>query len=131
MTQAEIEGVIREEAALRGIDPDTAVAVYRTEGAGAYQSTVPRTGSGSLNGREASFGPYQLYVGGGLGNEYQQATGRDLTRDNTRAGITNQIRFSLDAATRPGGWGPWYGARNNGIPNSAGLSGARPVGNWR
>jgi hypothetical protein len=129
LSQAEIEEIVREEAELRGIDPDTAVAIYRSEGAGAYQSTVPRTGNGSLNGREASFGPYQLYTGGGLGNEYERLTGRTLTQDNSVEGITNQIRFALDRAAT-GGWGPWYGRLTAGVGTRDGLDGASPIGNW-
>jgi peptidoglycan hydrolase-like protein with peptidoglycan-binding domain len=129
MTRGAIENIIREEAELRGIDPDVAVAIFRHEGAGAYQSTVPRTGRGSLGGREASFGPYQLYIGGGLGNVYQDRTGRDLTTDNTREGIINQIRFALDMAIRDS-WQPWYGRGPAGVGRYEGLGGARPAGNW-
>lgn len=129
ISNGEIEGIIRQEAELRGIDPDVAVQIYRHEGRGSYQSTVPRTGRGSLNGREASFGPYQLYIGGGLGNEYQEQTGRDLTQDNTKDGITNQIRFALDAAVRQS-WQPWYGRGPAGIGRTQGLQGARQARNW-
>lgn len=135
MPDSERVRIIVEEANLRGIDPAIAVAIYRSEGAGRYQSTVERSGSGSYNGYEASFGPYQLFVGGGLGNEYQELTGRNLITDNTREGITTQIRFALDRAAT-GGWGPWYGRLVAGpnrteIPRNAGLSGARPINNWR
>jgi hypothetical protein len=129
LSNAELEQIIRDEAGLRGIDPDTAVAIYRAEGAGSYQSTIPRNGSGSLNGREASFGPYQLYTGAGLGNEYETATGRILTEDNTRDGVTNQVRFALDEAAT-GGWGPWYGRGPAGVGEFEGVSGAQPIRNW-
>ena len=125
----EIESIITREAEARGIDPSVAITVYRAEGKSSYQSTVPRSGRGSLNGREASFGPYQLYIGGGLGNEYQDRTGRDLISDNTPDGITNQIRFALDAAVTQG-WRPWYGARAAGIRQWQGLQGARRARNW-
>lgn len=129
MTRGAIERIIREEARLRGIDPDVAVAIFRAEGAGSYQSSVPRSGRGSLGGREASFGPYQLYIGGGLGNVYQDRTGRDLTQDNTRDGIINQIRFALDMAIEQS-WQPWYGRGPAGVGRYEGLRGARPAGNW-
>lgn len=129
MTRGAIERVIAEEARLRGIDPQVAIAIFRAEGAGAYQSTVRRSGRGSLGGREASFGPYQLYIGGGLGNTYQDRTGRDLTRDNTREGIINQIRFALDMAIEQS-WQPWYGRGPAGVGRYEGLRGARPAGNW-
>lgn len=108
MTTSEIEMVIRTESALRNIDPSVAIRIYRAEGYGVYQSQIPRTGRGSLNGLEASFGPFQLYTGGGLGNDYETQTGRLLPNDNTVNGITNQIRFALDKAVQQG-WTPWYG----------------------
>ena len=129
ISNSRIESIIRDEAELRGIDPDIAVRIFRAEGRSSYQSTVPRTGKGSLNGREASFGPYQLYIGGGLGNEYQDKTGRDLTQDNTEDGITNQIRFALDAAVRQS-WQPWYGRGPAGVGRYDGLRGARQARNW-
>jgi hypothetical protein len=131
LSQGEIEDWIRQEAELRGIDPRAAILIYRHEGRGSYQSGIPRTGNGSRGGREASYGPYQLYVGGGLGNTYERNTGRDLTTDNTRDGIRNQIRFALDqAATGSGGWGPWYGRGPAGVSQFEGLDGARAVRNW-
>jgi len=129
MSQGNIEDIIRDEAELRGIDPDIAVRIFRAEGAGSYQSSVRRTGRGSLGGREASFGPYQLFIGGGLGNEYQERTGRDLTTDNTEDGIENQIRFALDMAVTQS-WQPWYGRGPAGVGRYDGLRGARQVNNW-
>ena len=129
MTRGVIERTIAEEARLRGIDPDVAIRIFRAEGASAYQSTVQRSGRGSLGGREASFGPYQLYIGGGLGNEYQRQTGRDLTQDNTSEGIRNQIRFALDMAVTQS-WQPWYGRGPAGVGRTQGLERARQVNNW-
>lgn len=130
MTRAAIEAIIDEEARLRGIDPSIAIRIFRAEGASNYQSTVRRQGRGSLGGREASFGPYQLYIGGGLGNEYQERTGRDLTTDNTEDGIRNQIRFALDMAVSQS-WQPWYGRGPAGVGRREGLGGARRANNWR
>jgi len=142
LSRGEIEGWIRQESVARGINPEVAITVFRHEGAGSYQSSVPRSGKGSLNGREASFGPYQLYVGGGLGNDYQKRTGRSLVRDNTRDGILNQIRYSLDQAAL-GGWSPWYGfdaaygrrRDSNNRPTDLahyrrGLTNATAINNW-
>jgi peptidoglycan hydrolase-like protein with peptidoglycan-binding domain len=129
MTQGAMEKIISKEATARGIDPVVAIKIFRSEGAGAYQSGVKRTGKGSLGGREASFGPYQLYIGGGMGNQYEQATGRDLTKDNTAEGITNQIRFALDQATKLG-WKPWYGRGPAGVGERDGLDGSKPIRNW-
>jgi peptidoglycan hydrolase-like protein with peptidoglycan-binding domain len=129
MTRASMESIIADEARLRGIDPSIAIRIFRAEGAGGYQSSVRRSGRGSLGGREASFGPYQLYIGGGLGNEYQERTGRDLTTDNTEDGIRNQIRFALDAAVT-NSWQPWYGRGPAGVGRYDGLETARRANNW-
>lgn len=126
-----IEGWIREEAELRGMDANIAIRVFRSEGYNNYQSTVTTGNQLKRYGREASYGPYQLYVGRGLGNDYENRTGRDLRTDNTNEGIRNQIRFALDMAVSLG-WGPWYGYRNT-ISNTnlrLGLTGARRARNW-
>ena len=131
MTIGVMEEIITEEATLRGIDPPSiAIRIFRAEGATAYQSQIPRTGRGSLGGKEASFGPFQLFIGGGLGNEYQNATGRDLTTDNTKEGIINQIRFALDQAVTGNGWQPWAGRGPAGVAQYAGLRGARAIRNY-
>ena len=129
MTRRRMEDIIRDESDLRGIDPDVAIAIFRSEGAGSYQSQIRRSGRGTHEGREASFGPFQLFTGGGLGNEYEQETGRELVRDNTDDGIENQIRFSLDKAIQLS-WQPWYGRRVAGVGRREGLQGARPRNNW-
>lgn len=129
MSQKEIEAVIRTEAAARNIDPDIAVRIFRAEGAGSYQSQIARSGKGSAGGKEASYGPYQLYTGGGLGNQYEKATGRSLPNDNTADGVVNQVRFALDAAVESG-WTPWYGRGPAGVGEREGLQGAKKVGNW-
>lgn len=129
LSQRDIEDMIRDEARLRSMDPDVAVRIFRAEGAGSYQSQIPRRGRGSLGGREASFGPYQMYIGGGMGNEYQEDTGRDLATDNTPEGIENQIRYALDQAV-VSSWQPWYGRGPAGVGRYEGLRGARQVRNW-
>jgi len=126
----DIKRIIRREARLRNIDPDIAVRIYEAEGLTAYQSKVRRSGEGTAGGREASYGPYQLFTGGGLGTEYQNATGRDLRLDNTEAGITKQIQFALDKAVSLG-WTPWYGRKPAGVGPREGLEGARVRGNWK
>lgn len=130
VTRKSLENIIRSEATIRNIDPDVAVAIFRSEGAGNYQSQVARSGKGSYDGKEDSYGPYQLYRGGGLGNEYEKRTGRDLRADNTPDGITNQVRFALDAAVDQG-WTPWYGRKTAGVSAKQGLAGAKKVGNWK
>lgn len=130
VTRKTIEVTIRDEATKRGIDPEVAVAIFRSEGAGNYQSQVARSGKGSQDGKEDSYGPFQLYRGGGLGNAYEKATGRDLRKDNTLDGITTQVRFALDQAVEQG-WAPWYGRKTAGVGVRQGLAGAKPLGNWK
>jgi hypothetical protein len=111
---AAAEKYIRQAAAARGIDPDVAVAVARSEGLreGVWQSNVVKNGR-----REPSYGPFQLYTGGGLGNEFMNRTGLDpADPNNLYAGID----FALDHASK-NGWGSWYGARDTGIPDWAGI----------
>ncbi len=119
---AEREAYIRESAAQRGVDPDTAVRVARSEGLapGVYQSNVVN----EQGIREPSFGDFQFLVGGpgtgypeGLGNEFIAQTGLD-PRD--RSTWRQQIDFALDQAVH-GGWSPWYGAAKAGISRWQGL----------
>jgi|WetSurMetagenome_2_1015567.scaffolds.fasta_scaffold02788_9 hypothetical protein len=87
---ADIEAYLRAAALKRGIDPNVAVGVYRGEGKSNY------TGD-----QGTSFGPMQLHVGGGLGDEFKG----NLRDPNT---WREQIDFSLDKAIKTG-WGPWHG----------------------
>jgi hypothetical protein len=130
ISQDTMEQIIKAEAEARNINPETAIAIFRSEGAGAYQSQVPREGKGSYNGLEDSYGPFQLYRGGGLGNEYEKLTGRNLRNDNTIEGITTQIRFALDRAVSQG-WQPWYGRETAGVGVRDGLKNAKAIGNWK
>jgi len=125
--RAEIESYITQAATARGIDPGVALTVYRNEGLTNFQSL-----SNNGSGREPSYGPYQLLVGGpgtgypaGMGNDFIRDTGLD-PRDPKN--IRQTIDYSLDKATGPRGWAPWYGARNAGISNRQGLVGSRPIG---
>lgn len=130
ISQDTMEQIIKAEAEARNINPETAIAIFRSEGAGAYQSQVPREGKGSYNGLEDSYGPFQLFRGGGLGNEYEKLTGRNLRTDNTLEGITTQIRFALDRAVSQG-WQPWYGRETAGVGVRDGLKNAKAIGNWK
>jgi len=120
LSENELETMIRNSAEQRGMDPDVAVRVWRSEGGTSYQSNVPRGGKGSEDGREASYGPFQLYTGGGLGNEYEEKYGVDLRDDNTPEGIQRQIDFALNKAVEKG-WGPWKGAARVNIGPRDGL----------
>ena len=114
---------IRATAVKYGIDPEVALRVAKSEGLSTFQSSVPRTGKGSYNGREDSWGAFQLYKGGGLGNEFQKATGLD---PSDPANEKATIDYALKHASQ-NGWGSWYGAKNTGIGNREGI-GAGPGG---
>lgn len=116
-TREELVSYIRQAAEARGIDPDVAVAVAESEGLNAdpaegWQSTIVKDGV-----REPSYGPFQLYMGGGLGNEFAAQTGLDPRDPET---VFRQIDFSLDKAAE-GGWSPWYGARAIGLGSWEGI----------
>lgn len=113
---------IRESATQRGVDPDIALKVARSEGLapGVWQSNV-RNASGL---REPSYGPFQLLVGGkgtgfpaGMGNDFMSQTGLDPRDPKT---VRQQIDFALDQA-KQGGWSPWYGAAKVGVGKWDGL----------
>ena len=125
ITQKNIESIIAKEAKLRNMDVATAIKVYRAEGLNSYQSQLKYEGK-----QERSYGPYQLFVDGGLGNTYQKDTGRELVSDNTLEGITNQIRWSLDYVAKTGSWSPWKGAARVGIEDDEGLNGSKAINNW-
>lgn len=115
-SQAEKEAYIRAAAARRGINPNTAMAVARSEGFNSFQSSVRVPGG--PNGREDSWTAFQLYMGGGLGNEFQKKTGLD-PRDpkNERAAID----FAMEHASKSG-WGAFHGAKNTGIAQWEGIN---------
>ena len=114
---------IRQAAVERGIDPETAIRVASAEGlyanpAEGWQSNITKNGV-----REPSYGPFQLYMGGGLGNEFQASTGLDPRNPET---VNQQIDFALDKA-KEGGWTPWYGAKNAGISRWDGINRGGPT----
>ena len=126
LTTDKIKQNITREARARNIDPSIAIKIYQSEGLTDYQSQVIRNGA-----REQSYGPYQLYRGGGLGNEYERLTGRDLRTDNNLIGIRKQIQFALDRAVQQG-WQPWYGRRVVGVGVRDGIpSNAKVLNNWK
>ncbi|MGQ3080703.1 MULTISPECIES: hypothetical protein [Rhizobium/Agrobacterium group] len=111
----EIASYIAKAATARGIDPNIALKVAKSEGglkSWNLQSTYMKNGV-----QEPSFGPYQLYMGGGLGNAFQKKTGLDpRLAANGPAGVD----FALDNAKKSG-WGAWYGAKKAGIGNWDGI----------
>jgi len=131
VTKSVVTDIIIAEAKLRGITPEAAVKLYKAEGFNSYQSTITKGSQKKIGGREASYGPFQLYVGGGLGNDYESQTGRELAFDNTLEGITKQIQFSLDKAAEVGSWGAWSGRKAAGLKDTEGLNNAKPLYNWK
>lgn len=114
-----MEAYIRQAARARGIDPDVAVRVARSEG------LAPDTWQSNVQlgyGRERSYGPFQLHVAPkgrnpGLGNAFIKETGMHPSDPSTwRAGID----FALNKAAETG-WGDWFGARGVGITGKRGI----------
>jgi hypothetical protein len=121
IAEGEIADYIRQSASARGIDPDIALRVAMSEGGvkdPTRQSEVVKNGV-----REASYGPFQLYMGGGLGNKALEAGIDPRDPNQWRQGVD----FALDQAAT-GGWSPWYGAAKVGVGNRAGLDNARAIG---
>ncbi|MXN45926.1 hypothetical protein GR138_12050 [Shinella kummerowiae] len=111
----DIASYITQAAIKRGIDPAIALKVAKSEGgldSWNLQSSFVKNGV-----REPSYGPYQLYMGGGLGNAFQKQTGLDpRLAANGPAGVD----FALDNAKKSG-WGAWYGAAKVGVGNWDGI----------
>lgn len=120
-----LEAYIRQAAAARGIDPDIAVRVAKSEGLapGVWQSNV-KLGYG----RERSYGPFQLHLAPsghrpGLGNKFMQQTGLDPSDPSN---VYKGIDFALDHAAN-NGWGAWFGAKAVGVSPHEGIGGKRPM----
>lgn len=121
-TPAQKEAFIRSEAAKRGINPDAAMAVAKSEGFDSFISRIPG---------ETSYGAFQLNVtpggqGGHQGDLFRKATGLDpADPKNEAAGIL----WALDDIQKTG-WQHYHGAANGahlsnwaGIDRSGGGSG--------
>lgn len=123
---ATVSNYISEQATARGIDPNVAIRVAQSEG---LNNPVGDAGK--------SFGPFQLYTGGGLGNAFQQLTG--LNPANYISNWPQQVQYFLNWAVQHG-WNPGgiglgtayvggtgggsHGASAAGIANFQGLSGS-------
>ncbi|WP_305986468.1 hypothetical protein [Roseibium sp. MMSF_3544] len=126
---SEMEAYIRQAAEARGIDPDVAVKVARTEGLGPgiWQSNFRKGGY-----REPSYGPFQLLVGGpgtgfpkGMGNEFLQETGLHPAEPEN---AYKAVDYALDRVVQDG-WGAWFGAKHAGIVGRHGIrADAKPLG---
>ncbi len=111
-TEAEQEAYIRKAAIARGVDPEIAVKVWTSEGRYGVGPSKQSTVINKNGQREESFGPFQLYMNGGKGNEFQKKTGKDPRDPST---FNEQVDFALDEAVK-GGWGPWHGWK--GLPRA-------------
>lgn len=117
----QIEAYIRQAARARQMDENIAVRVAQSEGGlndPIRQSDYVKNGK-----RERSYGPFQLYIDGGLGNRALEAGIDPRDPNQWQRGVD----FALDEASQKG-WGQWYGAAKAGIGNYDGIKGARPVG---
>lgn len=117
-----IESYIRTAAIARGIDPDIAVRVAEGEGGltnPTQQSNVVKNGR-----RETSYGPFQLRIGGGVGDQ-ALAQGVDPRKESD---WQKGVDIALDVAAKDG-WRQWYGAANNGIGRWDGIgANSKPLG---
>ncbi|ARM14166.1 MULTISPECIES: hypothetical protein [Rhizobium] len=117
----EVSDYIRQAAISRGIDPNIALRVAGHEGLNVFDPSKPDNGGDE----GSSFGPFQLHYAGmsksmpnsGLGNEFTNATGLHARDPST---WKQQVDFALDWA-RKHGWGPWMGAKAEGITGKMGI----------
>lgn len=100
---------IRDIAQSYDVDPDTAVAVARSEGLNSFASTVPG---------EQSYGAFQLnMLPGSMGSQFQKETGLNPADPSNEIAT---IDYALRRASTEG-WSAFHGARAAGIPNFAGI----------
>jgi hypothetical protein len=108
-----LEGYIRERATAYGHDPNTAVEVAKSEG---LRDPVGDHGQ--------SHGAFQLYKGGGLGNEFQKETGLDPADPKNEKATIDWAMKNLGRT----GWGPYHGANRVGIGRWEGIGGGSTAG---
>jgi uncharacterized protein YukE len=103
--------VIEAAAMAHGIDPKVAVRVARSEGLAQFYGDQGRSG-----------GAFQLFTGGGLGNEFRQQTGKDPLDPKNEV---ETIWFAMQKAAEKG-WGAWYGAAKVGVSKWEGIGVTQP-----
>lgn len=98
--------ILAKAAQLGYVLPTAAVDTWRGEGSvtDSGQSNVPV--QGGPNGREPSYGPFQLYYGGGEGNTFSART--DIWPGDA-AFEQASIDYALERALTTG-WTPWHGS---------------------
>jgi hypothetical protein len=101
-----MEPFIRETAAKYGVNPETAMKVAHSEGLKDFLGDDGKSG-----------GAFQLYTGGGMGNDFQKETGLDpLDPKNERA----TIDYALKNVGKTG-WLPFHGAAKVGVGPMEGI----------
>ena len=128
VSKKEIEAYIRAQSPKHGVNPETAINVYRAEGGGANINDPEgfmRSYASKNNRREPSYGPWQNLIGGpgtgyprGQGNAMLEA-GIDPRKPED---VYKAIDWSLDYASKTG-WGEWYGAAKVGVGKWDGIEG--------
>jgi hypothetical protein len=123
---AEIEGFIRDAARVRGIDPDIAVRVAKSEGGVDEYAKRGTFSTGS------SWWPFQLHYGGagyeylgtvaGMGNGFTKLTG---WQPGDERAWRDSTRYALNRA-KASGWGQWYGAAAVGVGQWDGIDRGHP-----
>lgn len=106
-----VEPLIRAAALKYGHDPDTAVKVAQSEGLGTFYGDGGKSGTA-----------FQLYTGGGLGNEFQKETGLDPLDPKNEPVAIDWAMKNLDRT----GWSPYHGAKHVGVGARDGISVAQP-----
>jgi len=98
-----------------GLDPATALKVWTGEGLkeGIWQSNIVKNGK-----REPSYGPFQFFMGGGMGNDFLRDTKLD-PRDPKN--VYAMADYAMAHAGK-NGWGAWYAARDQGISPWQGIA---------
>ena len=127
-SMTEIEQFIRTSASMRGINPDIAVRVAKSEGGVTEPAKRGTFATGS------SWWPFQLHYGGvdtpyaylgtvaGMGNSFTELTG--WSPGDPKA-WRDSVRYALNRA-RKNGWGAWYGAKAIGITGFDGIDRSVP-----
>lgn len=122
----DIEAFIRQAAIDRGIDPDTAVKVAKSEGGITQYAAHGNFETGD------SWWPFQLHYGGagyekygtvaGMGTGFTQLTG--WQPGDPRA-WRDATRYALNRA-KASGWSAWYGAAHAGVGQWDGIDRNHP-----
>ena len=87
------------------IDPKAALQVWRSEGGMSWQSKYKPKGKKikTVGGKEASYGPFQLYTGkGGLGAAWEKEFGKKLSTSTSKADVLSQIDYALKTVPKRG-----------------------------